>query len=268
MPEGDAVRRTALRLDAALVGRQLTKADLRFPAVATVDLVGMTCDTTAVVGKHLLTRLRGDRGGLTLHSHLRMEGSWATCAAGPRPCTGPAWQMRAWLATAETQAVGMRLGMLDVVRTEDEHRLVGHLGPDILGPDFDPAAIARRVSDCGARPLAETLLDQTVISGLGTIWTSETAFRAGASPWLPAEQVPRLEDALSETRAMMQRAVLARSRAQLPAYAVYGRAGRHCRRCGTPIRTGRAGAAPMDRVTYWCPTCQPGPAADPRHLPR
>ena len=262
MPEGDAVRRTARRLDSALVGRQLVTADLRFPKVATVDLVGMTVEPTEVVGKHLLTRLTGAQGSLTLHSHLRMDGRWATCAAAPRPCTGPAWQIRAWLVTEQTQAVGLRLGMLDVVRTKDENRLVGHLGPDILGSDFDPAAAAGRFASSGARPMAEALLDQTVICGLGTIWTAETAFHAGASPWLPSDRAARLEEALATTRASMQRAVAARSGQGLPAYAVYGRAGRPCRRCGTPIRAGRVGKAPTDRVTYWCPTCQPGPSAE------
>ena len=255
MPEGDAVRRTAKRLDAALAGEVLTRADLRVPRFATADLRGWRVERTAVAGKHLLTRLTGPSGRLTLHTHLRMEGRWATGPAGTRPVAGPGWQIRAWLVGSSSQAVGLRLGNVDLVRTADERQLVGHLGPDILADDFDAVRAAARVAQEGSRPLAGALLDQSVVSGLGTIWAAEAAFAAQASPWTPAAQVPRLADALAQCRTAMQRSVQAAGRRDAPAYRVYGRAGQPCRRCATPIRSGRVGEPPRDRVAYWCLGC-------------
>jgi endonuclease-8 len=259
MPEGDAVRRTARALDEALAGRRLLRADLRVPRHATTDLSGMTVDRTAVAGKHLLTRLLGRAGRITLHTHLRMDGRWVTGPAGPRPIAGPQWQIRAWLATEETQAVGVRLAMVEVLSSAREHRIVGHLGPDILGPDLDAGAAALRVRAEEDRPLAEALLDQRVISGLGTIWTAETAFNAGVSPWTAAGAAGELAEALARTRTAMQTSLGARRRADRPKMWVYGNLGQPCRRCGTPIRMGRVGAPPTDRVAFWCPQCQPGP---------
>ncbi len=270
MPEGDEVRRTARRLDDALAGRRLVRAELRVPRFATVDMTGMTVAGTAVAGKHLLTRLTGNGPALTLHTHLRMEGRWATGAASPRPLAGPHWQVRAWLVSERTQAVGIRLGMVEVLPTASERRIIDRLGPDILGEDWSPEQAAQRLRQCGARPIGEALLDQHVISGLGTIWTSETASTAAVSPWTGCDDVPGLVPALIATREAMQRSLTARSRADRPRYAVYGRAGQPCRRCGTAIRTGRLGRAPTDRVAFWCPRCQPGPGrmrTDPKSIP-
>lgn len=230
------------------------RADLRVPRFATVDLVGCEVIGTGVVGKHLLTRLQRGARAVTLHSHLRMDGRWVTGAAGPRPLAGPAHQLRAWLVTARSQAVGLRLTMLEVLPTSDEARLVGHLGPDILGEVFDAGAIAARIADQGPRPLGESLLEQRVLCGLGTIWTAETACYAGVSPWTESAQVPDLAAALAATRRAMQRSL-----AERVSYAVYGRLGLPCRVCGAVIRRGRLGSAPTDRITYWCPQCQPGP---------
>ncbi len=259
MPEGDAVRRTAARLDASLAGRRLDRAELRVPRFATVALAGMQVTGTDVAGKHLLTRLTDGTRALTLHSHLKMEGRWATGAAGERPAAGPHWQIRAWLQTADTQAVGLRLGIVEVVLTANEDRIIGHLGPDVLAVGFDPVAAAANVQAQGERPLGAALLDQRVISGLGTIWVAETASHAGVSPWTAARDAASLSEALDRTRTQMQASVDARGRVDRPRPGVYGRNGQPCRRCGTPIRMGRIAVPPADRVTYWCPQCQPGP---------
>jgi endonuclease-8 len=261
MPEGDAVRRTAARLDAALAGGHLVRADLRVPRFSTTDLVGAEVIGTEVVGKHLLTRVRREGRALTLHHHLRMDGRWATGPPGARPLAGPGHQIRIWLATPTATAIGLRIAMIEVVRTSDEARLVGHLGPDILGKGFDEAAAAQRVQRQGRRPLAEVLLDQRVLSGLGTIWVSETAFAARATPWNPAQDTAELAAALRMTRTTMQLSLAAKRRSELPAYAVYGRLGQPCPLCGTPIRSVRVGSAPTDRIIYFCPVCQCGPAA-------
>jgi endonuclease VIII len=243
MPEGDAVRRTALALDRALAGRVLTACDVRVPRFATVDLVGQTVTGTVAVGKHLLTRTDA---GITVHSHRRMDGRWVTGPAGLR--TGPGHQIRVVLRTAESSAIGVRLAMVEVARTELEPGWVGHLGPDILGPDFDP-----HLPLPAERPLVETLLDQRVLAGLGTMWAAEAAFAAGASPYAPAGAVD-LAAALVSIRSQMLDSVQGRR----PRMAVFERTGLPCRVCGAGIRSGRVGRAPQDRITYWCPHCQPG----------
>lgn len=256
MPEGDAVRRTARRLDAALAGQALRRADLRVPQHATDDLSGFTVAGTAVVGKHLLTRLEREDERLTLHSHLRMDGRWVTGAAGSRPCAGPAHQVRVWLNGESAQAVGVRLMEVRLVATSAEHTLVGHLGPDILGERWDAEAVAVRVAGEGIRPLVETVLDQTVISGIGTMWAAELAFQARVGPYRPVQDVPDLAPALERIRQRMRRAVIDDPRASRARLNVFERAGRPCLRCGTSVRSGRVGKPPLDRITYWCPTCQ------------
>jgi endonuclease-8 len=239
MPEGDAVRRSANALNRALAGRVLTVSDLRVPRFATVDLRGQTVVETRTVGKHLLTRTDA---GLTLHSHRRMEGKWVT--GGPDLRTGPGHQIRVILRTDGSAAIGVRLAMVEVAPTADEGRWVGHLGPDILADDFDPAL------PLPGRPVVEMLLDQRVLCGLGTMWAAEAAFLAGTDPWRTAGD---LEPALRQIRAEMVASVTGRR----PVMRVFERAGLPCRVCGTTIRRGRVGDPPRDRVTYWCPVCQP-----------
>jgi endonuclease-8 len=253
VPEGDAVRRTAARLDAALAGQVLARCDLRVPRYATVDLRGMTVQGTHVVGKHMLTRLVDDRRAWTLHHHLRMDGSWRTGPVGP--LRAPAHQVRVVLATAKVQAVGVRVHMVAVRETAEEDQWVGHLGPDILAEEFDADAAAARIVAAG-RPLVEVLLDQRVVCGMGTIWASELAAAAGADPFAVPGAAADLVPALGGIRRRMQRSVAGARQVGPEALRVFERTGRPCRTCGTPIRGGRVGVAPMQRPTYWCPTCQ------------
>ncbi len=239
MPEGDAVRRSANSLNRALAGRRLTVSDIRVPRFATVSLVGHQIVQTVAVGKHLLTRTDG---GLTLHTHRRMEGKWVTGPATLR--TGPWHQIRVVLRTADSAAIGVRLAMVEVAPTAQESRWVGHLGPDILADDFDPDMTLP------ARPVVHMLLDQQVIAGLGTMWAAEVAFAAGVNPY---DVAPDLSRPLRQIRAQMVASVTGAR----PRMNVFERAGLPCRTCGTPIRAGRVGMAPHDRVTYWCPQCQP-----------
>lgn len=257
MPEGDAVRRTAQRLDQALAGQVLRRADLRVPRFATVDLAGGLVLGTSAVGKHLLTRLRVGQRALTLHTHMRMDGRWAIGPSGTRPVAGPGHQVRVWLVSDEAQAVGLRLGVVEVLPTAAEQEVIGRLGPDILADRFDADEVAARVAEQGERPLGESLLDQRVLCGLGTIWASETAFHARLTPWAPSARLPA--QALAATRADMLRSLAARTRQQIPLYWVYGRRGQPCRVCGTVIRAGRVGSEPRDRIAFWCPRCQLGP---------
>lgn len=239
VPEGDAVRRSAIALDAALTGRILVTSDFRVPRFATVDLRGQTVTGTRAVGKHLLTRTDA---GLTVHSHRRMEGKWVTGPENLR--TGPAHQIRVVLRTQDSAAIGVRLAMVEVARSSQESRWIGHLGPDILDDSFDPDV--QLPTDRG---IVEVLLDQTVIAGLGTMWAAEAAHLAGVSPYAPQAH-------LSESLAEIRERMLASVTGSRPRMAVFERTGQPCRACGTPIRSGRVGRAPKDRVTYWCPGCQ------------
>ncbi|MCB5910561.1 Fpg/Nei family DNA glycosylase [Streptomyces pinistramenti] len=271
MPEGDTVWRTARRLHDALAGRVLTRCDLRVPRLATADLSGRTVQEVLPRGKHLLTRIEG---GLTLHSHLRMDGAWQVYAAGERWRGGPAHQIRAVLGTAERTAVGYRLPVLDLLRTVDEPRVVGHLGPDLLGPDWDAAEALRRLLGTPRRPLGEALRDQRTLAGLGNVYVCELCFLLRASPWLPVGRLPdpwrapELAKKLLEANKNRAARITTGSARPDRRLWVYGRAGRPCARCGATVRSAGQGPATAARPTYWCPSCQPPPGpADPTRDP-
>ncbi|MFD4034975.1 Fpg/Nei family DNA glycosylase [Streptomyces sp. NPDC058637] len=266
MPEGDTVLQTARRLDTALAGHVLTRSDFRVPRFATADLSGRTVLDVTARGKHLLTRFEG---GLTLHSHLRMDGAWRVYRPGERWRGGPAHQIRVVLATAEHTAVGYRLPVLELLRTQDEERVVGHLGPDLLGPGWDPDTALRNLLAEPSRPLGEALLDQRNLAGIGNVYKCELCFLARVTPWLPVGDLPlplaaRLVDTaeqlLQANRDRPNRtttgpaAALARGGTRERLF-VYGRTHRPCLRCRTPIRS----ADQDGRPTYWCPRCQSGP---------
>ena len=264
MPEGDTVWRTAHRLDQALAGVPLLVADLRWPALATVDLRGATTVQVVSRGKHILHRLDS---GLTLHSHLRMEGQWrveATRAVTPRQLAND--RLRAVLGAAEWTALGLRLGMLDLVATDAEHTLVGHLGPDLLGPDWDLDAAVANLRREPERPVGEALLDQRNLAGIGTLYAAESLFLQRLNPWVPMHE---LEDAA--LRALVERAhrlldVNRRRAVQSStgstrhgdtSYA-HARSGRPCRRCGATVRVAMIGQPPQERTMFYCPGCQGG----------
>ncbi|MFC8195943.1 Fpg/Nei family DNA glycosylase [Streptomyces sp. NPDC057298] len=267
MPEGDTVWQAARRLHRALAGHVLTRSDLRVPKYATADLTGRTVLDVTPRGKHLLTRIEG---GLTLHSHLRMDGSWKVYAPGERWRGGPGHQIRAILGTAERTAVGYRLPVLELLRTADEDRAVGHLGPDLLGPDWDPDKALANLLGAPDRSLGEALLDQRNLAGIGNVYKSELCFLLRVTPWLPVGELPTEHTAhlpalakklLEVNRDRPTRITTGRRDQSLY---VYGRAPRPCLRCGTPIRVASQGDGSRDRPTYWCPLCQSGPAPSSR----
>jgi endonuclease-8 len=259
VPEGDTVYRTAARLREALAGHRLTAADLRVPAHATADLTDRLVLDVVPRGKHLLTRFDG---GLTLHTHLRMDGRWAVFRAGEAWHGGPAHQIRAVLGTADRTAVGYRLPVVELLRTADEGRAVGHLGPDLLGPDWDAAEALRRLTADPARPVGEALLDQQNLAGIGNVYANELCFMAGVTPWTPVGEVTVLDRMLAKAQQLLEanklRAERITTRDPHPDRRtwVYGRARRPCARCGTPLRTA---SYAQDRPAYWCPHCQHGP---------
>ncbi|ARP72663.1 Fpg/Nei family DNA glycosylase [Streptomyces pluripotens] len=266
MPEGDTVWQAAKRLHQALAGQALIRSDFRVAKYATVDLTGRIVLGTSPRGKHLLTRFEG---GLTLHTHLRMEGAWKVYGTGERWRGGPAHQVRAVLGTADHTAVGYRLQVLELLRTAEEQRVVGHLGPDLLGPDWDPGRALTNLLSDPVRPLGEALLDQRNLAGIGNVYKSELCFLLGVTPWLPvgalpvdrAEKLPALAKRLLEVN--RDRPVRQTTDLHLHDLFVYGRALRPCLRCGTPVRVAGQGNGSQERPTYWCPTCQAGPSPTP-----
>lgn len=248
--------RAARRLHEALAGAEVVRFDLRVPQVATADLRGEIVHAAVPRGKHLLLRI----GDWTLHSHLKMEGEWHVYATGQK-WRRPAHQARAIVGTAAHTAVGFDLAMIDLVPTTAEESLVGHLGPDLLGDDWDPERAAANLARDG-RPAHVALLDQRNLAGLGNEYANELLFVRGI---LPTRAATEAEAAgLVDTASRMIRANLDRVTRTFTGDAragrarwVYGRERRTCRRCGTPIRTGRLGADPTrERNVFWCPSCQ------------
>jgi endonuclease VIII len=248
MPEGDAVRRTARRLDRALSGQVLTRTDFRVPQHATADLSGGTVVETVSRGKHLLTRIESEQRW-TLHTHLKMEGSWRVHAPG-RSWRGPSHDARVVLETERAVAVGFRLGVVELLPRDREDDVVGHLGPDLLGPDWDEAEALRRLLAEPDRPVFDALRDQTLLAGVGTVYAAEVGFVMGVAPQTPVGKVPDLPRLVRRVRQMLEQD-WSRSR-QLWVYRQ-----RLCRRCGTTVRVDPFGPPGRERTAYWCPACQP-----------
>jgi endonuclease VIII len=259
MPEGDTVWRTARNLAGVLEGRTLTRCDVRVPAFATFDATGDRVDEVLARGKHLLIRV----GEHTVHSHLAMEGSWHI-----HPLPAPRWRRpshtaRIVLRTEAQEAVGFDLGLLEVVARRTDEELLSYLGPDLLGPGWDPDEALRRLVADPARPIGLALLDQRVLAGLGNVYRNELCFLRGVLPTRPAGAVrdpARLialaHRTIAANRDRTERTTTGDLRRGRRTW-VYGRGDEPCRRCGTPIARGELGDDDLRlRVTYWCPRCQ------------
>jgi endonuclease-8 len=262
MPEGDTVWRAARKLHEALAGRVLTGSDFRVPRYATTDLRGRLVTAALPRGKHLLIRVEG---GVTVHTHLRMEGFWRIRPAGGYPPRDH--RVRVVLTNTEWQAVGSQLGIVEVLPTTAEDRAVGHLGPDLLGSDWDSGEAVRRLLASPDWAAGEALLDQRNLAGIGNVYKAEVLFLRGVHPWRPVGEIDDLPGLVELARRLLEPnkdrvgRVITGSMARGEQYWVYGRAGRPCRRCGTLVAKADQGPAAEERVTFWCPRCQPaGPA--------
>lgn len=252
MPEGDTVFRVTERLRDALAGGTLTRCDIRVPRYATVDLTGRVVDEVLCRGKHTFIRV----GPASIHVHLLMDGSWhfGRVRAAPH-------RVRILLETANSRAAGVDLGVLEILDRRDDLAAVAHLGPDLLSEDWSAESAATAVDNLAAdpdRPLAQALLDQRVMAGVGNVYANELCFVSGLRPNSPVDAVsdaPRLVDRahkmlwLNRSRAI--RCTTGDTRRGRELW-VYGRAGQPCRRCGTAIESDTT----VDRVSYWCPNCQ------------
>lgn len=261
MPEGDTVYRTARHLDSALAGETLLSSDFRVPRYAEIDLSGSVIDGVVSVGKHLLTRV----GEVSIHSHLKMEGSWHLYRPGSK-WKRPASTARLVLSTENWIAVGFDLGVIDVVERSDEESVIGHLGPDILAPDWGTASVAlaaARMLEAPEKEIHVALLDQRNLAGLGNVYANELCFLRGALPTRPVGAVADLpalialaHRAILVNRDRTERSTTGDLRAGRQSW-VYRRENQPCRRCGTRILAGKLGADQLKlRDVYWCPRCQ------------
>ena len=263
MPEGDTVFLTGKRLTEALSGRPLTRAEIRHPRLSTVELSGRTVREVHTVGKHLFVRFDNE---LSLHHHLKMDGSWYVQGPADKR-RGRDHDIRVILATSERMAIGYRLHDLALLPTKSESELVGHLGPDLLGADWDDAALAEAVRRLAAQPDQEiglALQDQRVMAGVGNLYRVEVCFLLGVSPWTRVSTVDSAR-AVALCRKLLLRNAwrpeqsttgeTARGRQHF----VYQRTGKGCLRCGTAIRVAMQGSDVRERGTWFCPKCQPGP---------
>lgn len=245
-----------------LVGRTVVRSDFRVPQHATADLSGQTITAFDCYGKHMLTRFSG---GTTLHTHFEMDGAWQVVGPGkvlPRSFDD---EVRLVLATDGPTAYALRMPVLELLPSAEEDRVVGHLGPDLLGPGWDEDEAVRRLAKDPDRPLVEALLDQKDLAGIGNLWAVETCFLRGHSPWTPVRDVD-LRATVRLARRMMQHSlehpgqVTTGDTRRGHTHWVYGRAERPCRRCGTPVAfRDSVPGRPYARETWWCPRCQPGP---------
>jgi endonuclease-8 len=257
MPEGDTIHHAAGRIRAALEGRVpqeiLTPQPRHEQDGWPRALAGRAVRAVDAHGKHLFVRFAG---AITLHSHLRMSGSWGVYRAGER------WRRssrRAWIVMRcdgweVVEFDGPVLELLSDARARSHPQLAA-LGPDVLGERFDADAFLRRLrADDQTRPVGDALIDQQTVAGIGNLWKAESCFALGVSPWRTLAEV-RDEEALALVgfaRERMRRAVES-GHASRPRE-VYRRAGRPCPRCGTPIR--QRGQGENNRLTFWCPGCQ------------
>jgi endonuclease VIII len=267
VPEGDTLHRTAAGLRPYLVGRTVTAARTGGPgAVPQIQrVVGREIRAVEAVGKNLLIRFEGD---LELRTHLRMNGSWHRYRPGERWRRPPA-RARLVLEVPGAVAVCFDAPVVELFeeRAEHLHPALSRLGPDLLAPDFDRAEALRRLRDPRRRatPIGEALLDPRALAGIGNVYKSETLFIERVSPFAPVaaiddETLGRLVD--TARRLMLANVDRTRGPERVTtgtgattALHVYGRAGRPCPRCGSPIAS-RSQGTELPRTTYWCPRCQ------------
>ncbi|MFI8777685.1 DNA-formamidopyrimidine glycosylase family protein [Brachybacterium paraconglomeratum] len=290
MPEGDTVARQCRILHDALAGAVLTVCDLRVPRAATADLTDWRVHEVRPRGKHLLIRLVPPAPGappMTLHSHLMMDGIWhvegkalrsSDTSAGPRTRETIRIVLQARHGDGrEVRAIAYDVKQVKLLRTVDEEKLLGSLGPDLLDPawDDDQALRERALANLAAepeRPIGLAILDQHVLAGIGNIYRSELCFLRRLHPAAPvsAEQDPGALVDLAHRLLVLNRdrEVRVTTGGMLGRDGdlwVYGRGGKQCRRCRTRIQRDELAEPRLEgteaRVLWFCPRCQAGPGA-------
>jgi endonuclease-8 len=269
MPEGDTIFRAARTLHRALAGKIVSRFDTAYAPLARVHddtpITGRAIEAVEAHGKHLVVRFSG---GLALRTHMRMHGSWHVYRPGER-WQRPPREMRILIATDDFVAVGFNVPDAEFEPAGEVGRrdAIARLGPDLLRADFDAADAVRRLRERDGSTIAEALLDQRALAGIGNVFKSEVLFAGGVHP--EARVATLSDDRLAALVAIARRQLAANIGETAPHVGrrttgrmaaadglwVYGRGGRPCRRCGTPIAFARHGTGA--RPTYWCPACQP-----------
>lgn len=287
MPEGDTVLAAANRLHQVLAGQTLARADLNWPTAPPDIFRNRVVREVGAYGKHMLMRFDND---LSLHTHLKMDGVWRIVKNTDPGAKARGPFVRVALATEKWTCVGSRIGVLEVISTADETPVLAHLGPDVLADNFvPPVKIAAAIQDPkrflaprfshaglgmteqgigssgwqrglenfaaqpGSRPIAETLLDQTVVSGIGTIFMAEGLFKHGISPWRPVSEV-KIEPLLFSIRNHLIRGVVVPTTGRI--IHVHTRTSEPCHRCKNPIVRELVGPPLKERPAFYCPVCQ------------
>lgn len=268
MPEGDTILRTARTLHRALAGHVVTRFESVYPHLTRIDrdapLRGRVIERVEARGKHVLIWFSE---GTVLRTHMRMHGSWHIYRPGER-WQRPRHEMRIVIETGAIHAIAFGVPDAEIATPDDLERspALGRLGPDVLADDFDAAEAVRRIAARPEMSIADALLDQSAIAGIGNVYKSEVLFAAGVHPLtaVSALSAARIADVVAIAVKMMranvdERAIASRNttgRMDPDARVwVYGRGGAPCRRCGTTIARAMHGVMP--RVTYWCDRCQP-----------
>jgi endonuclease-8 len=274
VPEGDTIFRAARTLHRALAGKAVVRFESVLPHLTRVHddtpLTGRIVEEVRAAGKHLLMQFSGD---LLLRTHMRMNGSWHIYRQG-EPWQRPRRAMRIVVGTADFDAVGFDIPVAEMVRGADlrRHEELRKLGPDLLGEVFDADEAVRRIRARGSGEVADVLLNQRVLAGIGNVYKSEVLFACGVSPFAPVASLSDEQvNCLVATARRFLQANVTDHLAPMTTYTgfrrttrradpkerlwVYGRAGDPCRTCGAPIRIRAQGRDA--RLTYWCPTCQP-----------
>jgi len=273
MPEGDTIFRAARTLHRALAGHVVTRFETAYAPLARVHddtpITGRIIEAVEAHGKHMVMRFSGAlTGPLALRTHMRMHGSWHIYRPGER-WQRPPREMRIVVGTADFVAVGFNVPDAEFEAASDvgARDAIASLGPDLLAPDFDAAEAVRRLQARGDMTIAEALLDQRALAGIGNVFKSEVLFEGGVGPFTKVSAIEA--DRLSALVDIARRQLAANVGASAGGHGrrttgrlavaeglwVYGRGGRPCRRCGTPISFARQGLGA--RPTYWCPRCQP-----------
>jgi len=259
MPEGDTIYRTAGRLRSALGGKPIDAAESRLPRLDAGALGGRRVTSVEARGKHLLIHL--DDGG-AIHSHLGMTGAWHVYRAG-EPWRKPRHRAQLVLQCGDCTAVCFTPKTLERLSPDRlrRHDALRQLGPDLLGRSFDAAEVVRRFRLHNATPIGEAVLNQSIASGVGNVYKSEVLFLTRTDPFVPVGDLTddQIADVVDRARRLMARNLdgfarrtrFGRDGGRLW---VYGRSGKPCYVCGTPIRIRRQGD--QGRTTYWCPECQ------------
>ena len=269
MPEGDTLFRTAAGLRPYLVGRTVSAARTNGPGPVpqVARIVGHEIAAVEALGKNLLIRFDN---GLEIRTHLRMNGSWHRYRPGERWRRPPS-RARLVIEVPGAVAVCFDAPVVELLewRAEAVHPSLGALGPDLLSPGFDAEEAVRRLRDPvrAAMAIGEALIDQRALAGIGNVYKNEILWIEQVSPFAAVSDLS--DEALVRLVATGRRLLLANvtpgRRAERvttsgdrgapgPVY-VYGRTGRPCRRCRTPIASAQQGRD-IPRTTYWCPACQ------------